>query len=143
MISTQLQKYLDEYEESHKHSVNLTIHKIAIPFIVFHFFAMFSWITVFHFHSYVITLGEVAAVVLFVFYLGLNIKYAIYMGIFVVLCLFVASKTPVWCVLTIAVVAWGAQFLGHGVWEKKSPAFSKNLVQLLIGPIFVMHELNL
>jgi uncharacterized membrane protein YGL010W len=32
---------------------------------------------------------------------------------------------------------WVLQFVGHGVYEKKSPAFTKNIEHLLIGPIWV------
>lgn len=36
---------------------------------------------------------------------------------------------------------WIVQFVGHGVYEKKSPAFLKNLKHLLIGPLWVFYKL--
>jgi uncharacterized membrane protein YGL010W len=35
------------------------------------------------------------------------------------------------------VLGWVLQFIGHAVFEKKSPAFTKNLEHLLVGPIWI------
>jgi uncharacterized membrane protein YGL010W len=43
---------------------------------------------------------------------------------------------PPSAVIAIAVGAWLVQLAGHVVWEKSSPAFFTNLVQLLVGPVF-------
>lgn len=38
-------------------------------------------------------------------------------------------------------MAWGIQFVGHGVWERKAPALKDNLVQaLFLAPFFVWLE---
>lgn len=139
MISKRLQDYLDEYAESHKNKINLTIHKICIPLIVFHFFAMFTWIPFFYLKSYSVTLSEFIALFLFFFYLYLNVFYAFIMLFFISFCIFLGHLTPVWLVWFIALSAWITQFLGHGIWEKRSPAFAKNFIQLLIGPLFVLN----
>lgn len=36
---------------------------------------------------------------------------------------------------------WVLQFVGHGVFEKKSPAFLRNLAHLLIGPLWILNDL--
>jgi len=38
------------------------------------------------------------------------------------------------------VVGWIFQGIGHARYEKKSPAFFKNLLHLLVGPIFLWNE---
>jgi uncharacterized membrane protein YGL010W len=38
------------------------------------------------------------------------------------------------------VVGWIFQGIGHAVYEKKSPAFLRNLVHLLVGPAFLVNE---
>jgi uncharacterized membrane protein YGL010W len=35
------------------------------------------------------------------------------------------------------VLGWVFQFVGHYVYEKKSPAFARNLVHLLVGPLWI------
>jgi uncharacterized membrane protein YGL010W len=37
---------------------------------------------------------------------------------------------------------WVLQFIGHWVFEKKSPAFTKNIEHLLIGPIWIFAKLT-
>lgn len=37
----------------------------------------------------------------------------------------------------LLIVGWVLQLVGHGVYEKKSPAFTKNALHVLIGPIWV------
>ena len=38
------------------------------------------------------------------------------------------------------VLGWAFQGVGHGVFEKNSPAFLKNLVHLLVGPAYLVNE---
>lgn len=46
-----------------------------------------------------------------------------------------AFPTPVlWGVF---IIGWVVQFAGHIIWEKKSPAFTKNLEHLLVGPFWL------
>jgi len=35
------------------------------------------------------------------------------------------------------ILGWILQFVGHGVFEKKSPAFLKNVAHVLIGPLWI------
>jgi uncharacterized membrane protein YGL010W len=42
----------------------------------------------------------------------------------------------------VFVLGWVLQFVGHGHYEKKSPAFFKNLTHLLIGPLWVFSKLT-
>ena len=44
--------------------------------------------------------------------------------------------------LTVFIVSWIAQFIGHGFFEKRSPAFVDNLFQaVFLAPLFVWLEL--
>jgi len=38
--------------------------------------------------------------------------------------------------VAIAIGAWAIQLAGHAVWEKRSPAFTRNLLQALVGPLY-------
>lgn len=42
--------------------------------------------------------------------------------------------------LAAFVLGWALQFVGHGVYEKRSPAFFKNLAHLLVGPLWVINH---
>lgn len=44
--------------------------------------------------------------------------------------------------VAVEVVAWIAQFLGHGIYEGRAPALMDNLVQaLVLAPFFVFMEI--
>jgi uncharacterized membrane protein YGL010W len=45
---------------------------------------------------------------------------------------------PLWPAIGLFVVGWVFQFIGHYVYEKKSPAFYKNLAHLLVGPLWIL-----
>lgn len=140
-MTTRLHKYFHEYQAVHLHPVNLLIHKIAIPLIVFHIIAMLSWLKLFTIYNFEISLAHLVSVGVLIFYFSLDILYAIFMCFFIILCLFVSNFTSVWIVWCIAFIAWILQFIGHYFFEKKSPAFSKNFIQLLIGPLYILNEL--
>lgn len=53
----------------------------------------------------------------------------------------VALVLPVWAAPAAFVLGWVFQFVGHIVYEKKSPAFQDNLIHLLVGPMWVLREI--
>src|SRR3989338_4770985 len=42
--------------------------------------------------------------------------------------------------LALFVAGWILQFIGHGLYEKRSPAFFHNLSHLLVGPLWVLNH---
>jgi uncharacterized membrane protein YGL010W len=49
-----------------------------------------------------------------------------------------ASTTTVWSIaVALFAVGWAFQIVGHAVFERRRPALFDNLVQMLIGPMFV------
>lgn len=40
------------------------------------------------------------------------------------------------------VLGWVFQFVGHAFYERKSPAFARNLRHLLVGPMWILRELR-
>ena len=42
--------------------------------------------------------------------------------------------------LIALIIGWIFQGIGHAVYEKRSPAFTRNLIHLLIGPMFLLNE---
>jgi uncharacterized membrane protein YGL010W len=44
--------------------------------------------------------------------------------------------------LGVFVFGWILQFLGHYVYEKKSPAFFRNVTHLLVGPLWILAKVT-
>lgn len=88
------------------------------------------------------TAAELLIVLTFAYYLTLDARLAI--GMLVVSS---ALDLAAWKIADLRiglisfVVGWIFQGIGHAVYEKRSPAFRRNLVHLLIGPIFLLNEL--
>lgn len=131
-----IETWLTEYGKSHQHPANRTIHKIAVPLIVLSLIGL-AWSV-----SFVLVALLVFAGMLF--YARLSLKLAIGMLLFFALEICAVYwleqnlRFPLWLVsITIFVVAWILQFVGHAV-EGKKPSFLQDLLFLLIGPAWVV-----
>lgn len=135
-MNPKLRALFEEYEEVHRHPMNRLTHKIAIPLIVFHIVAMLSWIPLGRVGGFELNLAHLAYLATVAWYFGLSVKLAVVMAVLFALCFPLASVVSWPVVVAIAVVAWVIQLAGHVVWEKRSPAFVRNLLQALVGPLY-------
>lgn len=126
---------LAHYEESHRNPTNEKIHFVAIPLIMVSLvgllFALHPWVAY----------GFVAASM--VYYARLS---GVFLATMVVLSALglalvhaMGSRVLPICV-TIFVLAWIAQFVGHKI-EGKKPSFFEDLQYLWVGPLFVLSKL--
>ncbi|AKU90100.1 DUF962 domain-containing protein [Vulgatibacter incomptus] len=141
-MNPRMRALFEEYAEAHRHPTNRLTHKIAIPMIVFHIIAMLMWIplgTVFGLH---LTAAHIAFAGAVGWYLSLNVRLGLIMALLYALCFPLAAISPWPVVVGIALVGWLVQLAGHVVWEKRSPAFLRNLLQALVGPLFFVASLT-
>ena len=135
---------LSIYKSSHLNQKNIVTHFVGIPLILWSaalFFATFSF-SLAGFESNVM---QVLAVLIFAYYLVLDIKLGV---------IAIALIAPIWLhansyansdnayILAGVVFVIGGvfQFIGH-YYEKAKPAFFDDLKQLLVGPLFLVAEL--
>lgn len=136
--SKELEAWFKEYELDHKDPKNQLTHMVGIPLIVLGLLKLFQRVSLGP--TNVALLLVVAIVVFFVKHdrkLALTfggILLAAYVLSFVML----SVKLAWFCFI----VGWGLQFLGHYKYEKRSPAFFKNLLHLLIGPLWLTAKLS-
>lgn len=135
-MSPRLRALFEEYEDVHRHPMNRLTHKIAIPVIVFHIVAMLSWIPLATVGGFELNLAHLAYLATVVWYLGLSVKLGLVMAAAYALCFPLAAITSWPVVVALAIAGWIVQLAGHAVWEKRSPAFMRNLVQALVGPLY-------
>ena len=147
-----LQHYLNRYAESHQNHSNVLIHWICVPLIVFSLLGLVWAIPVPHIailgklNGYV-NLATLLILFATVYYLRLSFR----IGIAMILTIWIFSTgiillerlarlhgwPEMWQVcLTIFVLAWVAQFIGHKI-EGKKPSFLEDLQFLLIGPAWL------
>lgn len=140
-----LKNYLDEYSLSHQHPVNVRIHKICVPLIMFSLLGILkampvpvSWPLWLDWSSFLIA-GSLA------FYLSFK-NWRVMAGVgtmLVVQLLILEALRPRFFLicLTLFILTWIGQFIGHKI-EGKKPSFFKDLLFLLIGPIWTLKSLG-
>lgn len=138
-------EWLEEYGQSHQNETNKMIHWICVPAIFFSIVGLLYSVKLpLILGSQTINLGQIAILIVALYYLRLSFSLGVgmlFFGIFCpLLCHFIEWYVPVslWLVCVIIfVLAWIGQFYGHSV-EGKKPSFLKDIQFLLIGPMWLM-----
>ncbi len=136
-----IDELLTDYAAYHQTRGNVFCHFVGIPLIMFGIFSMLQRL---HFGSVAgipLTAAEVLIFFVSVYYFTLDVRIAVGMFIATVLIDFAAFAIGDWKIgLAAFVIGWIFQGVGHAAYEKRSPAFTKNLLHLLVGPIFLVNE---
>lgn len=124
---------LATYSDSHRNPTNEIIHCVCVPVIVFTLLGLIWTI-----HPLAAVGVSLAALV---YYLSLSKAFALGMLLMSAAMLGLLSVLPPATILplslTVFVLAWIGQFIGHRI-EGKKPSFFDDLRFLLIGPLFVL-----
>lgn len=135
---------LADYASYHQTRGNVICHFIGIPLIMFSIFVMLQNLPLFSIGGFAVTASELLLFLASLYYLVLDLRLAAGIIVISVGLDAIARFTPDLRIgIAIFIVGWIFQGIGHIVYEKKSPAFLRNLVHLLIGPIFLLNELFL
>lgn len=134
-----LDSYLDEYAESHRNQTNKAIHNIAVPLIMWSILAFLHTFSVaesdFRFSYFLIILAMI--------YYAMFRNWSVLFAMGIVTAVMVASfyVVPELRIVSLVVffLSWAAQFYGHKL-EGKKPSFFKDLLFLLIGPVWVLSK---
>jgi uncharacterized membrane protein YGL010W len=146
-----LVQWLDSYGQSHQHPVNILLHKICVPIIVFTVYGMLWAVPLPDSLRGLIRIGGIgyanfATLTLaagLLFYLRLSLRMAAGMALMSVAMLVLLGWLEARGVdiavlsLSLFVLAWIGQFVGHKI-EGKKPSFFEDLQFLLIGPAWTL-----
>ena len=137
-------RFLDEYGDSHQNRTNKLIHWVCVPVIFWTVVALLwsiptpLWMAPFNW-------AMVALALVSAYYVYLSLPLAIGMIAFSLACMagtaqyMEITSFPLWAfALIVFVIAWIGQFIGHAI-EGKKPSFFKDVQFLLIGPAWLMH----
>ena len=141
-------QWLAEYGESHQNETNELIHWICVPSIFFSVLGLLWNIPLFGnrvpgaFSDWV-NPASLFVLLAFIYYAILSRRLAVGMLLIAFIFLFLnflieKSLGETWKVaLTVFVLAWIGQFIGHKI-EGKKPSFFKDMQFLLIGPMWLL-----
>ena len=140
-----LTQQLSQYAAYHRDRRNIVSHFVGIPMIVLAATILLARPS-FGIAGLPVSPAEIAAVVLTLYYLKLDLRYGIAMGAFLAACLAIAGDVTgmdgtTWLIWGVGlfVAGWIIQFVGH-IFEGRKPAFFDDVMGLAIGPLFVMAE---
>jgi len=150
--------WLNKYAESHQNPLNKLIHWFCVPAITFTLLGLLAMVE-FSFKTnnqslYNINLSYILIIFAIIFYARLSFPLTIGMIIFTGFCIFIIenianifSKQELLSIyISIFIIAWIGQFIGHKI-EGKKPSFFEDIKFLLIGPAwllsFIYNKLNI
>jgi len=141
MNASTMDRLWSDYQDHHRAKGNRTCHMIGIPLIVFGLLSLLS--------IPIVTVGgrwpiEISLVILLavgVIDIALDARLGGLMLVISFLLYLVARDLKAWPIaVAMFVIGWVCQYIGHGVYERRQPAFYKNLAHLLIGPLWVLNH---
>jgi uncharacterized membrane protein YGL010W len=139
-------QWLNEYGESHQNSANKALHWICVPIIVVSLIGLLWSLPVpaaMREISPLLNWGTLVLALGVLYYFSMSWSLALGMLAFVILVTFSIlglENLPwsLWAVcLTLFVIAWIGQFIGHH-YEGKRPSFFKDIQFLMIGPLWLL-----
>jgi len=142
-----LEQNLTQYAAYHRDRRNIATHFVGVPLIVFSIVLALATASV-EAAGMAITVAALFSIVSCAYYLKLDLAF----GVAMAAALFamcagaseITARLPTGPVLGLAlaifVFGWALQFLGHR-FEGMKPAFYDDLMQLMIGPLFVTAEI--
>jgi uncharacterized membrane protein YGL010W len=133
-----LKAHFADYSAFHGTPGNQACHYVGIPLIVLTLFAMLAHVPLATVGGFTVTLAEVLIALVTVYYLTMDPPLALAMLAASAALDAVGRTMPLWMALAVFVFGWILQFVGHYVYEKRSPAFFRNATHLLVGPLWIL-----
>jgi uncharacterized membrane protein YGL010W len=137
-VSPALRSHFADYASYHATPGNQACHCAGIPLIVFTLVALLTRAPLATVGGFTLTLAEAVVAVVTVWCLTLDAPLALAMLAATSLFAVVGRAVPGLLCVALFVLGWILQFVGHYVYEKKAPAFYKNLAHLLVGPLWIV-----
>ncbi|MBK5260375.1 MAG: DUF962 domain-containing protein [Thermoanaerobaculia bacterium] len=131
-----IQALFADYASYHQTKGNKWFHRVGIPLIMLTLIGMLTRVK----------LGPIDAAMLLIafstlYYLTLDWILGVAMLAVSIAMYFAGAVMPMSANVALFVLGWILQFIGHSVYEKKNPAFFRNFVHLLVGPLWILSDL--
>jgi len=126
-----------DYASFHQTKGNKALHRLGIPMILLSLIGMLVRVPLVEGANLAMLLIAAATI----YYLVIEWRLALPMLAVSIAMYFLGAALPMWANAVLFVLGWIFQFIGHRVYEKKNPAFFRNFVHLLVGPLWILNDL--
>ncbi len=138
---SRLKRQFDEYDSYHRHPVNKRLHYVGVPLIMAGLLGLLSKWLIVHVSGHPLDAGFLLWGAASVYYLVLSGRLGMAFSGLAFLIFLGARELSLGWLFGLFAGGWIIQGVGHVRYEKRSPAFLKNLEHLLIGPLWLMWRL--
>ena len=128
-----------DYASYHRTPGNKAFHRLGIPMIMLTLIGMLAFVG-WNVGGTRVDLAMVLIAASTVYYLAIEWRLAIPMLVVSIGMYFLGRAMPLWLNGALFVLGWIFQFIGHSVYEKKQPAFFRNFVHLMVGPLWILND---
>lgn len=135
----QIDRLFADYAAFHQTPGNKAFHRLGIPLIVLTLIGMLTYAGT-EVSGTRVDLAMVLIAASTLFYLTVEWRLAILMLGVSIGFWFLGRAMPFWVNVALFVLGWILQFIGHSVYEKKQPAFFRNFVHLMVGPLWILND---
>ena len=125
-----------DYAAYHQTKGNKWFHRFGIPMIVLTLLGMLARVPVWQW----ITAGVVLIAIAEAVYFALDWKLGAVMLVVMAIFYLIGAALPLGVNIALFVAGWIFQFIGHSVYEHRQPAFLKNGLHLLVGPLWILND---
>jgi uncharacterized membrane protein YGL010W len=129
-----------DYAAFHQTKGNKWFHRIGIPMIMLTLIAMLTHVKLFDLGTVRIDAAMLLVAAASAYYFVVEWRLAIPMILVSIVFYFIGGFMPFSIAVALFVLGWILQFIGHRVYEHKNPAFFRNFVHLLIGPLWILND---
>jgi uncharacterized membrane protein YGL010W len=129
-----------DYAAFHQTAGNKWFHRLGIPMIMLTLIGMLTHVPLIDLATVRIDLAMVLIAASTAWYFLVEWRLALAMVAVSVAFYFIGAAIPFWINVALFVLGWIFQFIGHKVYEHKNPAFFRNFVHLLVGPLWILND---
>lgn len=136
----EIQALFADYASYHQTPGNKFFHRLGIPMIMLTLIGMLTQVPLLDVATVRFDLAMLLIAASTAYYFAVEWRLAFVMVAVSIAFYFIGAAIPLWINAGLFVVGWVFQFIGHKVYEHKNPAFFRNFVHLLIGPLWILND---
>ena len=139
-VSPRMRERLDDYSGYHRTLGNEVCHFLGIPSIIAGTATLFGELPLATVAGFTLTPAEPIAAAIAVFYCVSARWLGVVTSLLLIAFVALGRLLPLPVGIAVFVAGWVFQGVGHAAYEKRSPAFLRNLLHLLVGPAWIVER---
>jgi uncharacterized membrane protein YGL010W len=130
-----------DYASYHQTPGNKAFHRIGIPLIMLTLIGMLTQVKLFLLGGVQYDVAMLLIAAASAYYFVVEWRLALPMIAVSILFYYLGAAIPLLINVALFVLGWIFQFIGHKVYEHKNPAFFRNFLHLLVGPLWILNDI--